>query len=318
MVLLEEFQAVFRRSGGRLVGEGYYGVWDGFPFSAHVENAREPGSLSFYFRLPVTPEKRLFKELKRGLPKGCRLLAAPGASYRLLCEGRPLRRCQMSLGEVLDGLTKGLRRAGVVPSDVCPICRQGGCDAYADVSGYSPVHRACVETMLRDRRSRAEQSLASGSYVTGFLGALLAGLAACVPTLLAYWAGWMAGYLYALIPLGAYYGYKLFRGKMNRAAFVCTCVVSILHLFTIEQIIFYFYVHSYYDIWPSILDTAALYAEMMSLGEIVSDMWMPALFMGLGLWISWGVIRRTAYSDLAGANSIRSTLMDIRQDPWAL
>ena len=316
MDLLEEFQAIFRQAEGRLVGEGYYGVWEGFPFSAHIENARAPGEISFFFRVPVTLERRLFKELKREMPKGCRLLAAPNASYRLLCNGRALRRCTRSLSSVLNSLTRGLRRAGAAPSDVCPICRQGGCDAYADVSGYTAVHRSCVEAMLEDRRSKAERSLTSGSYVTGFIGALLGGLVACVPTLLAYWAGWLVGYLYMLIPLGAYYGYKLFRGKMNRGAFVSTCIVSVLHLFTIEQIIFYFYVHNYYGIWPSILDTVRLYIEKMPLPDILADMWMSALFMGLGLWFSWSAIRRTAYSDLGSANSIRSTLMNKRENPW--
>ncbi len=316
MILLEEFQAVFRQAGGRLVGEGYYGVWDGFPFSAHIENVREPGSVSFYFRLPATLEKGLFKELKKSLPRGCRLLAAPNSSYRLLCEGRPLRRCEQSLSGILNSVTGGLRRAGVVPSDVCPICRQGGCNAYADVSGYTAVHSFCVESMVEDRRTKAERSLVSGSYAAGFVGALLGGFLACIPSLLAYWAGWLVGYLYALIPLGAYFGYKLFRGKMNRGAFVCTCIVSILHLFTMEQVIFYFFVHSYYDIWPSILDTIALYREIMSVGDIISDMWMSVLFMLLGLWISWGQIRRTAYSDIGSANSVRSTLM-YKDDRWA-
>ena len=83
-----------------------------------------------------------------------------------------------------------------------------------------------------------------------------------------------------------------------------------------EQVIFYFFVHSYYDIWPSILDTIALYREIMSIGDIISDMWMSVLFMLLGLWISWGQIRRTAYSDIGSANSVRSTLM-YKDDRWA-
>lgn len=310
MVLLEDFQLVLSRSGGRAVGSRYYGVWDRYPFSAQVSRTREPGVVSFEFRLNASLENALFRELKKSLPKGCRLLAAGGSTYRMACSGRPLRECDLSLGSILSALTRAFQSAGISPSDVCPVCRQTGCDAYADVGGYTAVHRACVEGMAESTRARAETALRSGSYVTGFIGALIGGLVACIPTLLAYYAGWMVAYLYALIPLGAYYGYKLFRGRMSGGAFVCTCIVSVLHLFTMEQIIFYFYVHNYYNIWPSIFATFSMYWDIMSFGDVLADMGMSAVFMALGLWISWGRIRRTAYTDAVSAVSARSTLMN--------
>lgn len=310
MILLEEFQATLQRANGHLVGDRYYGVWEGYPFSAHVERAKEPGTVSFDFRLTASLERALFKELQRSLPNGSQLIAAGGSGYRLVCSGRPLRKCEMPLSSVLSTLTRGFQNAGVAPSALCPICHQGGCDAYADIGGYTAVHRACVESMARDTRSQAETALRSGSYVTGFIGALLGGLAASIPTIIASWAGWLVAYLYALIPLGAYYGYKLFRGRMNRGAFVCTCIASVLHLFTIEQVTFYIAVHEAFDIWPSIIDSILFYGQIMEPADIAASMAMSALFMGLGLWISWGRIRQTAYTDLGSVNTVQSTLTD--------
>lgn len=310
MILLEEFQSTLQRADGRLVGERYYGVWEGYPFSAHVEQSKEPGVISFDFRLTASLERTLLKELRKSLPKGCQLAAAGGSSYRLICNGHPLRKHEMTLGSVLSTLTRGFQNAGISPSSLCPICRQGGCDAYADIGGYTAVHRACVETMAQNTRSQAETALRSGNYVTGFIGALLGGLVASIPTIIASWAGWLVAYLYALIPLGAYYGYRLFRGRMNRGAFVCTCAASVLHLFTIEQVTFYIAVHEAFDIWPSIIDSILFYGQIMEPADIVASMAMSVLFMGLGLWISWGRIRQTAYTDLGSANTVQSTLTD--------
>lgn len=314
MQLMEDYQIVLNRSGAHTVGVRSYGLWNQYPFSAHVDRAKEPGAVTFDFKLGATLEGGVFKTLRKAFPKGLRLVAAGGSGYRLVCSGGPLRRTEQSLSQLLDMFTRSLREAGVAPTDVCPICHATGCDAYADVGGYTSVHRSCVEALAESTKSRAESSLQSGSYVTGFIGALLGGLVACIPTVVVYFLGWMVGYLYALIPLGAYYGYKLFRGRMNRGAFVCTCISSLIHLFSLEQIIFYVMVVQEWNIWPSIFDTIGLYWSFMSVGDVLSDMAMSIVFMGLGLWISWGVIRRNAYTDLGAANTVKDTLSEKAAD----
>lgn len=310
MVLLEDFTLVLQKSAGCKIGEHYYGVWENYPFSAQVEQSREPGRIAFLFRLPATLEGGLFKTIQKSFPKGCQLVAASGSCYRLVCHGKPLRQEERSLSSLLSLLTRSLREAGIAPSDVCPVCGQSGCDAYADLGGYTAVHRACVESMADQTQARARSAVRSGNYFTGFLGALLGGLVASIPTIIAQFAGYLVGYLYALIPLGAYYGYKLFRGRMNRGAFVCTLLASIFHLFSIEQIYFYIWIHQRYDIWPSLLDTVALYFQRMGFADIVESMGMSVLFMGLGLWISWGSIRRNAFTDVGTVQSVHATLTD--------
>ncbi len=310
MQLLDEFQSILSRSGAHLVGQQYYGVWEGYPFSACIQQLKEPGVVLFHFRLTASLETALFKELRKSLPKGCQLTAAGGSQYRLLCSGRPLHKTDATLSSVLSTLARGFQNGGIAPSDLCPICHQTDCDAYADVGGYTAVHRACVEAMAEDVRSQAETAAHSGSYITGFIGALLGGLVASLPTIVAGYAGWLVAYLYALIPLGAYYGYKLFRGRMNHGVFLCTCIASVIHLFTIEQVTFYIAVHQAFDIWPSVVDSFRFYWEIMTPGDIVASMAMSVVFMGLGLWISWGQIRRNAYTDIRSANTVHSTLTD--------
>lgn len=237
-MLLEEFDQLAASSGMRQANGRYYSVHNSFPFSV-VVNRKAAGIVTFQFRLDATLENSAYKMLNKSLPKGYGLMAAAGNSYQLICTGSKLRHSECSVTQALNLFTSGLREAGINPSDLCPVCKQGGCDAYADVGGYTAVHSTCVEALSVSAANQAHNALRSGSYITGLIGALVGGLIACIPNIIAYMAGWMVGYFYALIPLGAYYGYKMFRGRMNRGAFVFTCIASLIHLFTMEQILFY-------------------------------------------------------------------------------
>lgn len=310
MTLLEEFDSIMQSSGARKIGDWFYGLWEGFPFSAVVNIAKEPGAVTVQFRLASTIKKKLFKVIIKAMPKGIQLVEEPGACYQLLCGGRQLKQAGISLPALLNLLIHSLRDAGVAPPDECPLCHGTGCDAYAELGGYAPVHRRCVEEMMEREEKKARNSIHSGSYLTGFIGALLGGLVACIPTIIIYFLGFLAGYLYMLIPVGAYCGYHLFRGKMNRSAFICTCTVSVIHLFSMEQIIFYIEVALERHTWPGILDTIALYWSVMTAADLIGRMFLPALFMILGLCGSWELIRRNSYTDLASIVTIRSTLMD--------
>ncbi len=309
-MLMDEFQRLaqsqdFRRAGGR-----YYGVWQGFPVSAAAAPSGR-GSVTFSFRLAATLETGALKQLRGQMPRCASVLAVGGSTYQVSVQGKRFDREDCSLSGILDTFTRGLREAGILPSDVCPICRRSGCDAWADFGGYGAIHRACAESRTADAAHEAKRALQTGSYVTGLIGALLGGLVACIPTILAYYAGWLVAYLYALIPLGAYYGYRLLHGRMNHGAFVCTCIASVVHLFSMEQMIFYIYLVQEFEIWPSIFDSMRLYFSIATPSMMLQDMWMSAVFMALGLWISWGRIRRNAYTDIAGASSVLETLADM-------
>lgn len=314
MVLLEEFQALIQQAGGRLVGEGYYGVWEGYPFTAYVEKLRQPGVVSFNFRLAGPVQKWLLQELRNALPRGCKLMVRPRFHYQLLCKGQALRSCGEKLGEILYAFTRDLRRAGMLPPDRCPLCRQGGCDAYVDMDGYVEAHWDCVEAMTKSYQRQAERAAKSGHYVSGVLGALLGGLLVSLLILVAYYLDWEVWFGYLFLPLGTYYGYKLCQGRMGRGALVCSCAAAVLYLLLIEQAFFYIFVHLRYDIWPSVLDTFVLYWRMMTVGEVFSDMWMPALMLLVGLVLNWRRIRQTPQTDDRTVRRIRSTLMEMQEE----
>lgn len=308
MGLLEEFQEVVQCAGGRLVGDAYYGIWAEYPFTAYVEKLGGAGTLSFSFRLERRLPKQALQGLRRALPRGCRLTAEGGHSLQLLIRGRLLRLWYShTLDELLDGFTGGLRETGAVPPGRCPLCRQDSCDAYADIGGYVPVHRCCVEAMNEGRRERVR------SGPGGFFGALLGGGLVSLLVLIFQLQGWPGIWLYFFLPLGAWYGYRVFGGAADRRALFWSGAASVLDTLIIEQALFYSSLHFRYKIWPSIFDTFFLYWQMTTVGEMLDHLWLPAVCLLAGFLFNWMRTRSLAQAEAKGPGYIRAT-MAVRQE----
>ena len=68
-----------------------------------------------------------------------------------------------------------------------------------------------------------------GGYITGIIGAVIGGLIATTPWVLAYvYGGMMLSILAALIAAGEFYGYKIAKGKMNKKLPIILMVIAII------------------------------------------------------------------------------------------
>ncbi len=68
-----------------------------------------------------------------------------------------------------------------------------------------------------------------GSYITGIIGAVIGGLIATTPWVLAYvYGGMMLSILAALIAAGEFYGYKIAKGKMSKKLPIILMVIAII------------------------------------------------------------------------------------------
>lgn len=68
-----------------------------------------------------------------------------------------------------------------------------------------------------------------GSYVTGIIGAVIGGLIATIPWILAYvYGGMMLSILAALIAAGEFYGYKFLKGRINKSLPVIIMIISLI------------------------------------------------------------------------------------------
>lgn len=304
----EVFQAFAQTNGWKAVEVGAVGVHRSYPFWAQLQ----PGRIStvhIIFQVTKGLSMKHVRGLTKSLPKGCSFTQPATGRFQAVCGGVDDLLLE-NVRKVMDAVTDAFREAGLEASAVCGCCRKDGCDSLALWGGaYVPVHRGCIEEKAATAATNAQINTVIGSYVTGFVGALLGGLVGVIPTILSVlFLERIVAILYALIPICAYQGYKLLRGKMNTGAFWITCLVSIFHLFSMEQIYFYIAVVREFGIWPSIIDTTMLYWSVATPGDILSDMVLSFVFLGLGIWIAWSHIRGTASGAVQSISIIHDSL----------
>ncbi len=309
-MIREELNAWAGRYGLRCVENLVMGEWKGYPFSAALKEGRV-STLTVGFSLLKGPKNGDLRRLRKELPKGC-ALSWGGSRVTLVCSGREENLTGLTAA-ALDAAAALFRETGAVPPDVCPMCKQKGCDSLALVGGgYVPVHRACCDAQVGDAVAKVEVNSLSGNYLTGWLGAILGGLVAAVPSiLLAWFAERISAWLYALIPLGAYYGYKLLKGKMDRMATVATIASSLFQAFFIDQALCYFTIVTYWGIWPSPIDTVRYFYQVMDSGDIIASAAQSLLFLAIGLFIVFRIITRTNSHEAHDAGILADSVM-----PW--
>ena len=303
----EEISSFAAAWGFRMVGDKMVGVFQGYPFSALFRSG-STSVLNASLVLAKTPKNRSVKELKGILPKGVTVSRFNVSTMMLACSARD-GELTIKFVEGMKALTGLLREEGLLPPERCPLCNQGGCDAAAltgsgPVGSYLPVHQRCCQERSYSAVSHAEVNSLKGNYLPGFIGAMLGGAVGAIPSILTIiFLETIYALLYALIPLAAYYGYKLFKGKMNLAATVAAVVSAVFQLFMVEWTVFWYALHVEYDIWPNPFQTVMLYYQVAKVSDMVADMAMPALFTILGLWIVFSQITRTNKTAVVDANA---------------
>lgn len=306
----DTLQSFARSKGCKWANDTMVGSYRGYPFTTRLKE-KQISVLTTVFTLSGRLPGKVGKRLKKELPPRCSLTWNP--TLTLVCSGQDDGLLE-TYTSAMETVTTALHEAGVSVPDQCPFCRKGGCDSLALVgSGYVPVHKSCCEERSYSTVTNAEINAKQGSYVTGLIGALLGGFVAILPSLLTIWfLEKIYAVLFFLIPLGAYYGYRLLRGRMDRAVGVITIVISLVMPFVLEQAVFYLTVATAFGIVPSVLDTVALYFQYYTLGEMALSMAMPYVFLVFGLFVTFRQITRTAHHEVVDASAAMDSLMPYR------
>lgn len=120
-----------------------------------------------------------------------------------------------------------LTRLGYEANPRCPICGEKDCDCAIFLGReFRFAHRACVDTLDSDADAETKKSQKQGSVLLGILGAFLGMLVGTLPNLFTILSMEMEySLLFALIPICAYFGYKLLGGKMKRPIPVIVSIV---------------------------------------------------------------------------------------------
>lgn len=305
---LDGFSAFAQSKGWKVISNSAYGVYNGYPFAANFQ-ARAGGAIGVGLRVDGKGGAKFVRSVRKALPKGCAFLAANTDSYTLSCAARNGDLTE-AFTAAMDTVTGKMRETGLRAPEACPLCKQGGCDATAMLGGvYVPTHRACVEAHGSSAQARAEKEL-QGNYFTGFLGAVLGGAVGALPAILCLnFTNYYVAYLYALIPLAAYFGYRLFKGKMDSGAMVCSILASLVNLFTVEFSNVFIQLGLVRGAIPTVGFAWRVFQDYVQDRGFIASVLMEVLFLGLGVWFAWGQLRRTAHHDVQDAGLAAATMM---------
>lgn len=323
---LEEFQWNASSRGFRVVDNvamgDYYGRTCIFPFSITV-NGKKNDVYYMDIRTEKTVSNAQYKDMRKQLkPMGAIVnTLLPGVRFI------PNNKTPDMLGACLNALNfiiPYLEGSGHIAPAFCPYCKQGMMDAEAHVNGFLvPVHKACVENNTYQSYQAIQKNETTGSNrLLGILGAMLGALVGSIPALLLIvFLNMVSAWLYALVAICSYYGYKLFKGKMDKWVVLIVIICTLLAPFFVEQVQFFFYYHTYTGTWLPPHQSIALYFEVMSFGDMMADLAMPLLFTGLGILFSLGIIRQNNATEQKGLDfTLRSLFVrsqQVQQNPQA-
>jgi hypothetical protein len=310
----KEFSEFARAQQLHQVQDDAFGIYDIFPYRLSYNRQTASGTanaqgFTVWLLLDSKPDDALVKEL-RAVVHPFKVSVSQSAESGIRLSFPKKWANGETFDNVLSKTTDLLRNHGLSSASQCPICGTQNCDILLNWKGfYRPAHQSCVQSTLSTGVETARNKIQNGSYLTGILGALVGSFLGAIPSFLSIWFGnQIVAFLFALIPLGAYFGYKLAHGKMNHLVTVITIVASFVQLFVLEQMLFYFNVVVVTGLHPSIFDTITKYFQHYTVSDIVESVGMEVLFLLLGIWISWQMITKTGYSEVSSLQTTAATI----------
>lgn len=303
-----ELQSFAEKNGFRWVDGCAYGNVGEYPMLFRLNGAAKGSMVIATFALPYAAAYKAIKPaLKNGLKRVAshQLLANETLMLTIPAKAETL---EATFTAAISCVVTALREKGIKAPASCPICGQTNCDSVAHVGqAYRPVHRACLTGAYSAAKAKAEENEMNGNLLTGLLGAILGGVVGCLPTLLSiFFAERIFAILYALIPLGIYYGYKLLNGRMNKAVRWITVIFSVIFAVGIEFALIAIVMLQAEIPLMYMMDFIGMPEISEALG---SEIPTSLLFVALGIWIAWAQISKTSDTAVKSAESTLATLI---------
>ena len=299
------------------------GVWNNYA----VTLRRYSGSLYWIFvaiRIPAR-SKELKKSLKSALQARLGKRAAVANVMPNFLQGQlRFSHVENELPEIsafLDTATGLLRENGVGPADTCAVTGAPNPDSLCLLDrpgfvGFQPVCASAIRREDYEAQAKVEENENNGSYLTGFLGALLGALVGVGVNLLTIvFLQRIFSLLFALVPIFAMFGYKLFKGKTNKVSLVIVIVLSLLCVPLMEFLADSIQIAREYQapFGEVAAEVAKIFFDAEVLAETGPEMLKLLLFMVLGLFLGYGYLRGQLNSTKAG--SLRLQLESLRPNP---
>lgn len=311
---IQLFQEFMRDQQLRVKDNMGFGNVDGFPI--YVERRRfKTDMIDIYVNAGDGIWKSVRQEfINMGRSKHC----------KVICEGEMIKityrlKAETMRHEFPDLLKKTasiLREKGLKPPKNCVICEKDNCDSMAFVGiGNNPIHRQCLQDYLMKVRNKVEDNKRNGSYLIGLVGGIIGMVVGTLPLILAIWmANQLFSVLFVLIPIGTYFGYKLFRGKMNGFVIILAILCSIIGVYFTEIALWCLNLVEVGKLtWEVALEKCFIWLQSVDTWIILTNnATLHFFFAALGIILAWGQISMTNSKKM---ERIEEVLDTVTQNP---
>lgn len=294
-------------------GQMCMGNWEGYTVTLRPYN-----SGNYYLDVAVRvggKDKALAKRVKASVKEqyGKNLGCINGGSYlRFLVSFNRKSPCSQQFEAYMRAIDSAPRLNGIAPADSCAVCGGSSPESlcfYGD--NYQPVHNACIRSSLENSRQQLERNRENGSYLTGFIGALLGMLVGSVASILSIiLAEKIYALLFALVPIASAWGYRKFNGKMDKFSVIIVVLLSFVSIFFMNYMTTVVFLVDEYGV--SAGEAMWLSSDLLFTGEglalVITSSGSMFLFMVLGLFIAWSFIVKTNAGSAKQLDAMGSTL----------
>jgi len=208
------------------------------------------------------------------------------------------------------------------PPAYCAICDGEGSDVLSRVHGQlAPAHRHCLERQKHEMMAQVEDKTNNPKTIQGFIGGLIGGLVGAVPAFIVLNIFQTFFFvLFALIPIAAYYGWKIFGGKLSRLTTVFVILYSILVSLSVEVLDTHMILRDIYAEWGiagqiRLMDTVRYYFTPEVFLEYFARNTLMAVGAAIvGVFLALGIIIKTDKGALQEALDSASEFVPIPRE----
>ena len=196
---------------------------------------------------------------------------------------------------------------GIEPQNTCPFCNQTGGDTLLMHNGVLRIaNRDCLHRWQIETTETLEHKQHTVGHLRGLVGGLLRGIVDAVPALLAlHFIDYFVGALFALIPMGTYFGWKLFGGKLSRVTTVFTVLYTFVVALAVHILHVWLVLRTYFpDFQFTILETIDMHIAPSVVREgFIRSAITALIFSAIGIFFAWRMITRTDKHELERAKN---------------
>ena len=199
-------------------------------------------------------------------------------------------------------LKEVFREVEITAPKGCPICELPRGEMLTKYGGrLHLLHQNCLHNWKNETVAQMETKRYNAGHLRGVVGGLIGGIVGSLPALIALFIfDLFIGVLFAFIPMGVYFGWKLFGGLLSRG----TTVFTILYSLLLAPVIVGAYWFLVFRIlhpepglsWWDILE--GYFTDATFLSYFLGDTFFAFLATIFGIFIAWRLISKTDQQEL--------------------